>query len=261
MGNCGNSKPEIVPSGILYSEIALLKIKERDYTGHVISLDKIKFKITSPVLNTTQRFLHMPFAFDITSVVIPGLDPRELVDKECQDNLFFIEKENTTLAALFDGHGQDGFKVTKFCKTFMLAYFNDHFEAFKTSPKQAIAKIIEDCDEALKSKSNLNYLISGTTAVVMFINGSDMHVASVGDSRAVLGTLPKSTEEVFQVEKPIKPNPYKRFVEPARVLSPLALTVDQKPNHQEELERILKSGGKVQQLTDERGNKIGPFRV
>ncbi|CAG9310576.1 unnamed protein product [Blepharisma stoltei] len=262
MGNCNNSaKPESPQTGVSYSEIAMLKIKERDFAGHVVNLDKIKFKLTSPCLSLNARYLHMPYAFDITGTVLPGLDPRELVDKECQDNIIFLEKENTLLAALFDGHGQDGFKVTEFCKKFMNRYFREKFEDFKIKPKEAISRIIEDCDAAIKANpGEINYLISGTTAVVLFIDGNNIYAASVGDSRAILGTIPKSADEVPKTAHSA-PNPYKTVVEPKRLLNSIALTVDQKPNHQEELERIEKSGGKVQQLTDERGNKIGPFRV
>jgi hypothetical protein len=39
------------------------------------------------------------------------------------------------------------------------------------------------------------------------------------------------------------------------------LTQDQKPEDPEELQRIVKCGGRVQRLTDNLGNKIGPYRV
>lgn len=39
------------------------------------------------------------------------------------------------------------------------------------------------------------------------------------------------------------------------------LTRDQKPEDPEELQRIIKAGGRVQRLTDNMGNKIGPYRV
>ena len=95
----------------------------------------------------------------------------------------------------------------------------------------------------------------------VYMNETGVHVGSVGDSRAILGTIPENPDEVPKF-KPTEPDEvFKRNILPTRLLNAIPLTVDQKPNHQEELERIRKSGGRVQRLTDERGNKIGPYRV
>ena len=44
-------------------------------------------------------------------------------------------------------------------------------------------------------------------------------------------------------------------------VQPVQLTRDQKPEDTEELIRIFRCGGHVKQLVDEKGNKIGPYRV
>lgn len=44
-------------------------------------------------------------------------------------------------------------------------------------------------------------------------------------------------------------------------MNSVQLTRDQKPEDPEELQRITNSGGRVQRLTDNAGNKIGPYRV
>ena len=39
------------------------------------------------------------------------------------------------------------------------------------------------------------------------------------------------------------------------------MSEDQKPDNPEELQRIVGSGGRVQQMADHLGNPVGPFRV
>lgn len=262
MGNCSCAKTAESTENISYSESVLLKVKERDYSGRIVRSDKVEFKVTHPSYQESREIQLSPFKFLISGCVIPGLDPRAMMDKECQDSLFFIEKENSILTALFDGHGREGLKVVEFCNKFMQDYFKANIAQFKSNAKLAVETIIQECDNALKAPSSrIDYSISGTTAVVVYLDVTGIYVASVGDSRAILATVPKPREEVVQPPKTDKNNPYKRWIEPSRILDGLALTVDQKPNHQEELERIQKAGGKVQQLTDDRGNKVGPYRV
>lgn len=73
--------------------------------------------------------------------------------------------------------------------------------------------------------------------------------------------MPDEHEEIYSPKPPVQENRFARKIQPTRNLTALPLTVDQKPNHQEELERIKSFGGRVQRLTDERGNKVGPYRV
>lgn len=85
--------------------------------------------------------------------------------------------------------------------------------------------------------------------------------ASVGDSRAVLASrTPAGLEEIEKNTEAPKVTKYKRKI-PAGTLTALAVTVDQKPNHAEEMDRIHQCGGVVSRLTDELGNRIGPYRI
>lgn len=56
-------------------------------------------------------------------------------------------------------------------------------------------------------------------------------------------------------------NPFARKILVNRAVYALPLTTDNKPDLPEEFERIMKSGGRVKQLTNEFGVKMGPFRV
>lgn len=68
--------------------------------------------------------------------------------------------------------------------------------------------------------------------------------ANLGPEREILATVKQQR---------------KSFIESS--LNSIQLTTDQKPEDPEELQRIIKAGGRVQRLTDNAGNKIGPYRV
>ena len=65
----------------------------------------------------------------------------------------------------------------------------------------------------------------------------DLHVAWCGDSRAVLGK--KEGNKIVAQE----------------------LTHDHKPTNPAEKSRIIKANGRVEQIADETGTPMGPFRV
>jgi len=70
-------------------------------------------------------------SIEITACVLPGQDPKEEYEKECQDNLFFTKEDEALLAVLFDGHGNAGKKVVDFCANFMSSFFRTFHTNFK----------------------------------------------------------------------------------------------------------------------------------
>lgn len=89
-------------------------------------------------------------------------------------------------------------------------------------------------------------------------------MASIGDSRAILGS--EIMPQVLPVKDPDTNhtdilNEIKETRRLPCALYAIQLTKDQKPDHPEELARIIEKGGRVQQLVDDNGLKIGPYRV
>eukprot|EP00250_Pteridium_aquilinum_P013351 c21286_g1_i1 orf=388-1695(-) len=82
-------------------------------------------------------------------------------------------------------------------------------------------------DERLKNHPKLSCMSSGTTAVAMLVQGNDLVVGNVGDSRAILVTQQNGVLVAHQ------------------------LTVDLKPDSPGEIERIKECQGRVFALDDE----------
>ncbi|MCO5577012.1 hypothetical protein L7F22_030834 [Adiantum nelumboides] len=96
--------------------------------------------------------------------------------------------------------------------------------------KDCFLKAYHAMDKELKSHPTIDCFCSGTTAVSMLLQGQDMVIANVGDSRAVLAML--NEDDKTKVE-------------------PFQLTVDLKPNLPLEAERIKRCRGRVFALEDE----------
>ena len=82
-----------------------------------------------------------------------------------------------------------------------------------------------EADDTLMTHKTLDVSMSGTTAVVVYVDGNKLYAANVGDSRAVLATRKGGA------------------------LLATDLTVDQKP--EDELERIEAAGGRVEKMDED----------
>lgn len=256
MGNCCRPRIQYLEDPD-YKQHAELRIIERDRMGSFVSRTLVSFGLSAPIDQQLQVIDLLKSKILASGCVIPGLDPRGEVDKDCQDSFAFISIDNQFLAILFDGHGKDGRRVSLFCRDFMKKYFEKNSEAFEQDPKIAIDDMVDQCDYDLAS-SGIESNLSGTTAVIILLNSLGLHAGSVGDSRAVLASIPKDNSLSFPE---YRSSQFRRIVQPSRNLNALPLTVDQKPNHEEELRRIKSAGGVVEKLADEMGRPVGPYRV
>lgn len=250
----------------VYTSSVALKIKDTDATGAVLGFDNVAIHaLTKPLVTKSQLFNLQNCVVQTAYCVLPGLDPRGTEHKDCQDSLFISLAKGYFLAALFDGHGAYGKDVVDFCTAHMKRQYEAEIDELIVSPKQrspkeALVKLVEDCDRRTIEVSGVDVSLSGSTAVLLLITPTQIYSACLGDSRGVLGCVP-GPNAAPRNEKEPKQSPFNRPINPGRDLVPIAMTLDQKPNLEQEMSRIRAAGGIVQKVTDPSGNKVGPYRV
>ena len=219
---------------------------------------RVKFNLKTPYNSISFTSNYDQFKCNITGVVLPGQDPHHVIPKDCQDNFFLLDNSTFFIIGLFDGHGNEGQKVVDFCIEYMKAYITLHITKIAEDPCSFINDIIISCDFKLREDSGINVSTSGTTAIVLIFTSTMIHIGSVGDSRAILAS---NSHDSTYLNTKSKSNPYKKIINSKRFLSCTPLTVDQKPDAEDERKRILESGGKIRQTTNILGQFIGPQRV
>ncbi|CAG9328007.1 unnamed protein product [Blepharisma stoltei] len=270
MGCCqGNSTKQTVSMKTscrllcTYYREATIKIK-----GNNNKTENLHLTFTEPMLFSSQKVQIDSYDLWISKCALPGIDPCG-EKKTCQDYCVFINDETSVLLAVFDGHGIQGEKVAQFCSSCVESFFPDNKELSTSDPKEFLIALTEKCAEDLKQhESDIDSKYSGCTAVFVFLSGDAIYSASVGDSRAVLGTsspptvMPAPAAQIKEEDrKMLEEVKSRRQSQPALEILPVQLTKDQKPEDPEELARIIQKGGKVQRITDKSGKKIGPYRV
>ena len=172
----------------------------------------------------------------------------------CQTNINNIKDFN--IFGVLDGHGPEGHYVSQFAAEFIPSRIINHPE-IKTlkEPEKIYLKLKENncsiitqafvaADEQLKNV-DFDSIESGSTCCLIIHIGSHIICANSGDSRALV---------VF--DDPRNPN-----TNNLNYWNVSALSIDYKPELPEERNRILKSGGIVEQMKDEIGEGCGPYRV
>ena len=106
------------------------------------------------------------------------------------------------LAVVCDGMG--GLKKGEVASATVIRAFSEWFEIElpklleqgydNNKVKEQWSKLIKEQNEAIAEYGNNNYLQLGTTLTAMLINGEDMIIVQVGDSRAY-----RITEDIFQL--------------------------------------------------------------
>ncbi|EFN51169.1 hypothetical protein CHLNCDRAFT_55285 [Chlorella variabilis] len=180
--------------------------------------------------------------------------------KQNQDTCFAFSqycRPTQALLAALDGHGPHGHAVSEFLRQKLPLELAEQLGESGTvagraaaaagaggaaagTPADAAAALSATflrVDRELCGGSGVSVAYSGSTAVVCMLQGRRLTTAWVGDSRAVLARQ-----------------------EP-RGCRAICLTRDHKPSTPDERARILMSGGRVEHLSDQRGQPVGPQRV
>ena len=160
---------------------------------------------------------------------------------------------NFNIFGVLDGHGENGHFVSRFTTQILPNYLLNNNEIKGNTNVESIYNILRrnnyqlikyaflSIDNNLKTQ-NFDSKESGTTCVLIIHIGNHLICANVGDSRAIVGIDERN-------------DPNLNFI---RVFP---LSIDYKPELPEEQSRIIRSGGEVEQLTNEFGMKVGPYRV
>ena len=93
---------------------------------------------------------------------------------------------SSLIIACFDGHGQYGHDVSRYCKKYLEKCLCNH-PSFSYDVKRAVLETIIYLDKSMLASPSLNTMFSGTTMTLIILRGTLVYVANIGDSRVVLG--------------------------------------------------------------------------
>ena len=181
--------------------------------------------------------------------------------KTNQDSFVFLTNINNikdfNIFGVLDGHGPEGHFVSQFATDFIPSQLTQNpeikalsdpekiYKKFKENNCRIITQAFVSADNQLKNME-FDSLESGTTCCLIIHIGTHIICANTGDSRAIV---------VYDESGDM--NNLKNI----NYLQAVPLSIDYKPELPEEYNRIIMSGGAVEQLEDEFGRRVGPYRV
>ena len=178
--------------------------------------------------------------------------------KTNQDTLVSLTNINKikdfNIFGVLDGHGVDGHHVSNYASEFIPSQIINNpeikglsdpeliYQKLKENNCQIITEAFLSCDEQLKN-AEFDAFGSGSTCILIIHIGQHILCANVGDSRAIVAYDDNKEDKEFN------------YLEQAQ------LSIDYKPDLEEEKNRILLSGGAVEQMQNQFGEGVGPYRV
>ena len=178
--------------------------------------------------------------------------------KKVNQDSYILEKNinevlNFNIFGVLDGHGINGHLVSQFVSRYIINRIKNHpllknlknpkelYNKLRLNGYEIIANIFTEADIQL-TKQTFNSENSGTTCIIVIQLEEHIICANAGDSRAIVIFDEANNKNLSNTK--IYP-----------------LSFDCKPEIPMEKERIYQHGGTVEQLIDENGNGVGPFRV
>lgn len=155
-------------------------------------------------------------------------------DKPNQDSVAIVRNRATPHRAIFgvfDGHGPFGEHASHFCRMEMLRMYSIALKQHPDdSPDKILGHTLRYLDRKFGSTDHTNNvvdpIVSGTTAIVIMLDGNDIIAANVGDSRAILATRQNKDEiEIIPLSDDHKPE---RPDEKARIEASSAVLLNER---------------------------------
>mmetsp|Transcript_431 Transcript_431/g.542 ORF Transcript_431/g.542 Transcript_431/m.542 type:complete len:288 (+) Transcript_431:168-1031(+) len=116
--------------------------------------------------------------------ILETIGGRDYMEDRTSVSLASIKKgENTSLYAVYDGHGGDG--CSEFCKKNLFKYLKKS-EGYGADLPSALRDSFLQVEEKYKKRAEKENISDGSTATVVAIRDKRLVVANVGDSRAIL---------------------------------------------------------------------------
>lgn len=254
------------PSDLEYQRCASLSIRYKE-RGRVMK-EKVVFTMTEPLAVSSVAIPFFGCQFWASLCILPGLDPRGQINKQCQDLCFIESLPSSILMGVYDGHGKEGQTIVACCRNFALEFYRHQQQLMRANPERFLQDLAVGSDAYLRQEDlGVNVSYSGTTLVLILVTETAVTLASVGDSRAILATSVEP-EVVTQKQPPrgedkdlMERVKRRRSVSVEKPLIAVQLTQDHKPEDPEELKRITSMGGIVRRLMDATGKNVGPWRV
>jgi serine/threonine protein phosphatase PrpC len=157
-----------------------------------------------------------------------------------------------TLLGVLDGHGPNGHHVAAHLKERFPASLAEQSALMRAGDAEgALRASFAAVDASLRRATGIDIDFSGSTAVVGLLDMARgcVTVGWTGDSRAVIG------------RRGAAPGAPSSSAAASAPFHAVALTQDHKPDTPAEAARIAAAGGRVEQLVDECGRRVGPHRV
>lgn len=114
---------------------------------------------------------------------MPGMEKKPNQDSYCCLPGFGGEADQCFMG-VFDGHGENGHRVSQYAAQKVPELFAEALKAGST-PADAMKHACVETNTQLHHSVEIDDRVSGTTAITAFLHGSELYIGNVGDSRAI----------------------------------------------------------------------------
>jgi len=172
------------------------------------------------------------------------------VKKICQDNYFIfnnlVDNKDYRFMGICDGHGANGQEVSGYLALYLPQNLNERLISEKATNlsdiniskiSEIITSIFIETNMDLISDESIDTLFSGSTCCSIICTPKKIISINVGDSRCVVGKFDGKNWKAKNLSR------------------------DHKPSEEDEYERIIKTGGRVESYKNDDGDPVGPERV